>query len=221
MTRTLGMLFFVLGGVVLLLGVLNLTAQWSDAGYITDNPRQFKIDLSSTDLRLAMGLQLIGEILVVGGLVAVGWFLYASELEQTTYLIASGVVLVGMIAVRVTPVLPLSVARYSINAALFGTRVRLELQQPEADQTSQWLTMPLNDFQRVVVWDPHRPAGRNLAILDFQGDAALRDAYLGSQPPVVVIGSAQGTRTIAQKSTSHMVPRIKVIRLEHPTTGGT
>ena len=217
------MVFFVSAAVVLMLGIHNYTTQFSSAGDIADDYHTYHVEASSTDLRLGMGLQLIGQLLLVGGLAVVGWSLYGSETEQYGYLIVSGLLLIGMTVIRVTPVLPLSVARHSTAALLYGTRVRV---QAVADQTPLWLTMPLSDFYRVAVAAPGSPEGLPNVLLDFGGDVALRDAYLRSRAPVTLLGSAAGTRTVvkARGREIKMLPRVRVIQLEapaSPSTGGT
>ncbi len=210
MTRTLGMGFFLLAGIVLLLAITNFTGQFSAAGEVAEHDSEYGLSTTTTDLRLAMGIQFLVQILVTGLLAVVGWFLFSSETEQIGYLIAAGVLLTAMGVIRLTPVLPMSMARLSAGTAFYGTQVALEV---SADDTAYYVTLPQNASYRIGRVAPDQPEGKAHVLLDFRGDQSLLGTYLKSASPVTVIGSVSGTRTLARDREVFMVPRVKVYRV--------
>lgn len=210
MTKILGMVFFLLAAIVLMLSITNFTGQFSAAVEVAEHGDQHGVSTTTTDLRLAMAIQFGVQLLVTAVLAIVGWFLYSSETEQIGYLIASAVLLIAVVVIRVTPVLPMSAARLSAGTAFYGTQVTLRVSD---DDTAYYVTLPQNESYRVARVAPDQPEGKAQVILDFHGDQGLLSTYMRSASPVTVIGSVAGTRTIARAKEVFMVPRVKVYRV--------
>lgn len=209
MTKTAGVLFFALAAIALALAISNYTGQFVSAAEIAQKYKDTGI--TTTDLRFAMGVSFVVEILVAAGLALVGWFLFGSETEQYAYLIATGVLLLASIVIRVAPVLPISAARVSPTLAFFGSQVRLSI---IADDTVSYVTLPPSPQYRVG--RVKAPSEKQAAVLlDFRGNQSLMQTYLQSTAPATVVGSVSGTRTLWQPQSKaiFMVPRVKVYKV--------
>ena len=213
MTKSLGVVLFLLGALVLGLAINNFVAQFASADYVAAHAQDLGLTTSTTNLRFGMGGQLLVQILVAALLAVVGWFLYGSETEQYGYAIVFGVLLIASVVIRYSPVLPLALGRLSPGTAFFAAQVAITL-PPGADVTPAYVTLPPNQASyRVVVADATRPEGKGAVLLDFHGDQNLMTSYARARWPVQVVGSLAGTRTIARENSQWLIPRVKVYRV--------
>jgi len=210
MTKFLGILIFLTAAVVLIIAITNFTPQFSAAGTVADQQQQYGLSTTTTDLRYAMGIEFIVQLIVTGLLAVLGWFLYGSETEQYGYMVVLGVLLLAMVIVRVTPVLPYSMAKLSPGTAFYGVRLKLPA---SSDATSYYVTLPQSKTFRVAVVDSAAEEGKGLVMLDFGPDQTLLNTYLQSRPPVAVLGSVAGTATIARERLVFMIPKVKVLKI--------
>ncbi len=209
-TKTAGIVFFIAAALVLAIAISNFAGQFSAAGDIAG-----KGDLktvTTTDLRWAMGVQFLIDMLVVGALVIVGWFLFGSETEQWAYVIATAVLLMGGLTIRLTPLVPMTAARVSPTVFFYGTQVELELTD---DDTEFYTILPPSDRFRVGRLGQGAGEKQTEVLLDFRGDTELTQAYWKGPWPVTVIGSVSGTRTLIrpQERITFLVPRVRVFKV--------
>ncbi len=212
MTKTAGVLYIVIAAVVLALSIGNFAGQFAAAGDVVN---QFKEqDLSTTDLRWSMGIQFLVDIVVVAALAIVGWFLFGSETEQYGYVIATGLLLIGGVTIRLTPLVPITAARLSPTVFFYGTQVRVTF---TADDTRAYVTLPESDQYLVGRLGEGLPEKQAAVLLDFHGDNQLKQAYWFGAWPATVIGSVSGTRTLVNRMQARnifLVPRVKVYKVE-------
>jgi len=171
-------------------------------------------DLSTTDLRWSMGVQFLVDIIVVGAIAIVGWFLFGSEVEQYAYVIATGLLLIGGLTIRLTPLVPITTARLSPTVFFYGTQVKVTL---TADDTRAYVTLPESDQFRVGRMAQGLPAKQATVLLDFRGDEELKQAYWYGKWPATIIGSVSGTRTLVPYTRARdcfLAPRVKVYKVE-------
>jgi hypothetical protein len=207
MTKITGVLFILLAVALLVITISNFTVQFAAAGPVAEKQGDYGLTTTTTDLRLAMGIELLVQILVVGVLALIGWFLYASETEQYAYVIVVGVIFLVMVLVRVTPLLSWSTIRISPGTLFYGCQSRLAL---VSDATQWYATMPTSDQFRVGTVNASAPQGKGVILLDFHNDQELLTKYTQSPKPVEVVVSISGTGTIAWKRDVFMIPKAKV-----------
>jgi hypothetical protein len=212
MTKTAGVLYFIVAAVVLAVIIGNFAGQFAAAGDVVS---QFKEqDLSTTDLRWSMGVQFLVDLVVVAAIAIVGWFLFGSETEQYAYVIATGLLLIGALTIRLTPLVPITAARLSPTVFFYGTQVRVTF---TADDTRAYVTLPQSDQFLVGRMGENLPEKQAHVLLDFHGSSELKQAYWYGQWPATIIGSVSGTRTLVNRTQARncfLVPRVKVYKVE-------
>jgi hypothetical protein len=212
MTKTAGVLFIVVAAIVLFTAIANFSGQCAAAATVAD---QFKSqDLTTTDLRWSMGVQFLVDIIVVAVIAIVGWFLFGSETEQLAYVAIIGLLVLGGATIRLTPLVPITMARISPTVFFMGTQVKVTLTN---DDTTAYVTLPEGDPQTLRVGRIEGPNEKQTEVLlDFRGDTTLFNAYWKGPWPVTIIGSMAGTRTLCNRTSVRdifMVPRVKVFRV--------
>ena len=210
MTKTAGILYFIAAALVLAIAITNFAGQFSAAGDIAGKD-DFKT-VTTTDLRWSMGVQFLVDMLVVAAIAIVGWFLFGSETEQYAYVIATGVLLLGGLVIRFTPLVPITAARLSPTVFFYSTQVKLELVN---DDTALYTTLPKSDQFRVGRLGQGAGEKQTEVLLDFHGNAALAQAYWNGPWPVTVIGSVSGTRTLVRplERIIFLTPRVRVFKV--------
>ncbi|HEY3398081.1 MAG TPA: hypothetical protein VGM19_10545 [Armatimonadota bacterium] len=208
MTKTAGMIFFIMAALVLGLAIANYTGQFTAAAGVAEQYRD--TGLNTTDLRFAMGESFVIQLVIVGILGILGWFLFGSETEQVMYLVITGLIVVGSVVVRLTPLLPLNMARLSPVSAFYGAQVEFQM---SADDTMFYLTLPRDTNYRVARLGKDLPEKDGHVLLDFHKDQALASAYARSKVPVTVVGTVTGTRTLVREREIFLVPRVKVYQV--------
>lgn len=207
MTKIAGVLFILLAAALLIIAITNFTPQFAAASGIAAQQTQYGLTTTTTDLRFAMGIQLVVQIFVVGFLALLGWFLYGSETEQYGYVIAVGVLALFMALIRLTPVMSWGAVKLSPGTLFYGTQAKLSITQ---DASRWYVTMPTSDQYRIGTVDDKAPEGKGVILLDFHKDQQLLNTYTQSPKPVDVIVSISGTGTIARSKEVFMIPKAKV-----------
>ena len=210
MTKTAGILYILLAAVVLAISIGNFAGQFGAAAEIAGSG--FDDSLSTTDLRWSMGVQFLVDLLVVAVIAIVGWFLHGSETEQYAYVIATGVLLIGSLTIRLMPLVPISAARLSPTIFFYGAQVQMTFTD---DDKSYYQTLPQGDRFRVGRLEGGLPEKQGEVLLDFRGDEALMEKYFSAPWPVKVRGSVSGTRTLvrAKERVIFLAPRVKVFKV--------
>ena len=208
MTKVLGILFFILAATVLAVGIGNFSPQFAAAAAIADHQQEYGLETNTTDLRMGVGIEMIVQVFVAGALVMIALFLYNSETDQPGYSVAVGILVAVAVVIRMTPVLPWSLAKISPGTAFYGAAVKI----PISDDATKWyVILPQNKDSRIAVADASAAEGKGVLLLDFAGDDTLRNHYDSAHTPATVIGSIIGTATIARgMHKSFLIPRMKV-----------
>ena len=208
MNKVLGIVFFILAGLVLALGIANMAPQFSAAQTVADHQSDYKLETNTTDLRIRPGVEFTIQIFVAAALGMLGFYLYNSETEQTGYAIVVGVLVLGTILIRVTPILPWSVVKLSPGTAFYGTVGKLPL---TGDATSWYTVLPMDKNFRIGVADANAVGeGKGVAAFLFP-DEIMAHSYDATAGKTVILGSISGTATIARGShLAFLIPKIKV-----------
>jgi hypothetical protein len=214
MTKMTGILWMLFGAVVLMIAITNYSPQSTAAGGVADHQASTGLTTNTTDLRMAMGAELLIQVLVAAVLGIVGWFLYGSETDQWGYVIATGVLIVIMGAIRMTPLVPFATARKSPGTLFYGTVLKIAVVQ---DQTSYYVTLPdtnaTNNY-RVAAVDTAAPEGQGVILLDFHGDTDLFKAYMSASAPATMLVTISGTATIVRGAhINFLIPKAKVTKV--------
>ncbi len=207
-SRMLGFVILLIAAGYLLVALLDIGPEYASVAQIVDNQEQLGLETSTTNLRFRIGLELLVDILCIGLLALVGWWLTTVETQQFTYLYVGGAIILASIVLRVTPLLPLEVARYSPGAFFFGVKVA---GAATSDETANWVIIPPRETLRVAtIAPPGKTQGGTAAILDFGIRKDLQQEYLSSYPPVPIQGMVSGTHNIASGNKLFALPRVKV-----------
>jgi len=220
MTKAVGVLVILCALVYLTVTLADFVPKYGTVGQIVDNQNRLGITTTTTNLRFHMGLPIVVDIIVLVLFGLVAWGLIGSETQQYAYAIVLGLLVVGSVIIRLTPIVPYSAARLSPGGAFFRSQTVVSV---AADTTSVWVIIPPGQPYRAD--QPHRVAvtesytdtsltGDKELVLDFADDQSLLKQYWSSRPPVTLLGSMNGTRVLAVGKDLYTVPCVKVIQIQ-------
>ena len=219
MTRVIGALIILCAIVYLAVTLVDFFPKYGAVEDIVKHQDELGLKTTTTNLRFHMSLGMVVDIIVLGLLAVVAWWLIGSEVQQYAYAIVLGLLVVGSVTIRVTPVVPFPTARVSPAGAFFGTRVIVSV---AADTTDGWVIIPKREQQRVVVTEVYSDTsmiGDKELVLDFSGNQSALRQYWSSQAPVSILGAVRGTRVLAVGKDLYTVPCVKVIEIQQAGSG--
>lgn len=159
-----------------------------------------------TNLRFHVGARIVVNLLVIGALAIAGWWLTTSEVQQVIWIILVGLFLVFSVIVRASPVLPLSVLKFSPGGAFYGAQVQVPIYN---DITGQKVIITQKKTMRIAqTLTPDGQPG-DLVVLEFPRDSVARQ-YAGSTLPLTVTGNVRWTAGVAKGTEVQSVPLIVV-----------
>ncbi len=214
MTRLVGVVVILCAVVYLTVTLADLMPKYGAVDEIVHNQDKLGLKTSTTNLRFHIGLRIVVDIIGLALLGLVAWWLIGSETQQYGYAIVLGLLLVASVIIRLTPVVPYNIARLSPTALFFRSQTVVSV---AADTTSGWVIIPSRQGQRVAVTEIYTDTsltGNKELALDFTNNQSALDQYLGSHPPVTLLGAMNGTSVLAMGKYLYTVPCVKVIQVQ-------
>lgn len=225
LTRFTGMLLIALAATLVVLSIVDTVPEVSNAaaelrmGGPGSSPQPI-----ATSVKYKIGSEVVFDVLVLAVLLLFGWFLYTSEVQQTWAVVIMGLLIIGSIVIRATPLLSMDIARYSPGFAFWGAYVVDDFYPPAV--VRQVRTFPQNRSYRfgftTKISDKAVHRGESV-VLDFGGDANLAARWDGSRGGAKLTGKLAGTRTILDYDNEkevYSVPHLMVIKVEPLGAGG-
>jgi hypothetical protein len=206
-TKLAGYILIAIAAVFLIIGIVNFGPKYAAAGAIGAKAESYGLQTNPTNLRFKMGFEFFVIVLVVAVIALAGWWLTTSEVRQMIWIIGIGIFVLISIIIRATPILPLTVAKWSAGSAFFGAQVQVVISE---DVANQYVPISKKDSLRTAVaMDATGKIKFGNVVLDLTPGA--KTEYQGCSLPLTVKGSVMGTACIAQKSELWTVPLIKVV----------
>ena len=213
MNKTLGFLILALALLYLLVSVTDFLPKYTEVPKLVKDQKKLGLTTSTTNLRFHIAMEMVVDVIVVGLLAVLGWWLTTTETQQYAYWAIFVVVVIGLIVLWSTPLLPFKVARISPQGAFYYAQVEVEL---AADTTGQgWVIIPAKQRQRVAVteiYQDERSIGKKEVVLEFPDNSTL-DQYARAGAPVTILGRMKGTRNLAFGKFIYTVPGIQVLEV--------
>ena len=213
MNRLLGFLIIVVAVVYLIVSVADFFPKYTAVPELVANQDRLGLVTSTTNLRFHIGQEMVVDVIIVGLLGVLGWWLTTTETQQYAYWAIFIVVVIGLIVLWNVPLVPFKVARLSPQGAFYYAQVEVEL---AGDTTGQgWVIIPTKQNQRVAVteiYQDERSVGKKEVVLEFADNATLNQ-YLSAAWPVTVFGRMKGTRNLAYGKFIYTVPGVQVLEV--------
>lgn len=174
-----------------------------------------------SSVKFSIGVEVVPDVVFIAIFAIFGWFLWSSEIQQTWAVAITAVLLIGSIVVRVTPVLPMDVARHSPGLAFWGALVIDDYYpaplKPETEARNV-ITYPANQYYYMVVTEQNlsgsEPHPSKSVVLNFNKATTAANQFWGrGQAGAQIIGRLAGTRSILDydhKRDVYSVPHLMV-----------
>jgi len=213
MSRTLGFLIMALAILYLIVSLADFLPKYTAVPDLVDNQKRLGLSTTTTNLRFHIAMEMVVDVIVVGMLGVLGWWLTTTETVQYAYWAIFILVVIGLIVLWNVPLVPFKVARISPQGAFYYAQVEVEL---AADTTDQgWVIIPTKQNQRVAVTETYQSPqfiGKKEVVLEFTTKSALT-AYIGASAPITILGRMKGTRNLAYDKFIYTVPGIQVLEV--------
>jgi len=213
------MLFLICAVLAIVLSIMDTAPEFNSArAELGDEP-------IGSSVRFKIGSEIVFDVFVVAGLALFGWFLWSSEIQQTWAVVITFVLLAGSIVIRVTPVLPMSVARHSPGMAFWGALV-IDDYYPSplkvTNQARKITTYPANEYYLLGVTEPKLSGseahpGESVAMDFNKAQASYAQFWAAGWQGAQITGTLAGTRTILDydfKRVVYSVPHLMVRKVE-------
>ncbi len=203
LTRLAGYLLLLFAAIHLVISLIDFAPEYAAAGNIGANAEKYGLQTSETNLRFKLGLEFTVDVLIVGVLAIAGWWLTTTEVIQIVWIIIIGIYVILSIIVRASPVLPLSIAKYSPGGAFYGAQIQVPIGADvtfayQGDQAMRQYVV-ITKKQDVRVAQALTPQGQqsDLVVLDLSDKVAAQQ-YMSSTVPLTVTGTVAGTGSYAK-----------------------
>jgi len=219
LTRFSGMLFLICAVLAIVLSIMDTAPEFNSARVeLGDEP-------IGSSVRFKIGSEIVFDVFVVAGLALFGWFLWSSEIQQTWAIVITFLLLTGSIVIRVTPVLPMSVARHSPGMAFWGALV-IDDYYPSplkvTNQARKITAYPANEYYLLAVTEPKLSGNEahpgEAVALDFnKAQPAHAQFWAAGWQGAQITGTLAGTRTILDydfERVVYSVPHLMVQKVE-------
>jgi hypothetical protein len=215
LTRFCGILFLALALTTVILSVVDTAPEFAAVGEVLgDEP-------ISSSVKFDIGFQIVFDVFAVAAFALIGWFLWTSEIQQTWAVVITALLLIGSIVIRVEPLLPMNVGRYSPGLVFWGAYVVDDFYPappPAQSGVRNVTTFPVNDYYRLAVTEPNLSGDEKheskAAALNFsEAEQALGSFHASGVQGAQITGKLAGTRTILDydfERDTYSVPHLMV-----------
>ncbi len=200
LTRTCGAIFITLAVITLILAIIDTAPEAIAAA---DQLREGNNPLPvATSAKYRIGSEVLTDLLALVTFALFGWFLWTSEIQQTWAVVITFLLVTGSVVVRVTPVLPMNIARLSPGMAFWGALV-IDDYYPSpvvpGKRTRRVETFPNNRYSALAVTEQNLSGSEihpgQSVVLNFTDNQQAARTFF-SQRGGQIIGKLAGTRTI-------------------------
>jgi len=230
LTKLCGLILLITAGVVLILGLVDMVPEMSAATHTLVRGGAGSAPLpEATSVKYKIGAEILFDIIGAAIFALFGWFLFTSEIQQTWAVVIVGVLALGSIIIRATPVMPLSVGKLCGGSVFWGAKVYTDMYWPPlkpGTERRDVSTFPQSQNLRMGVTKPRlggdKPHGAETVVLDFAKAPSLINQFYGRPGGSKVIGTLAGTRTILDRDFEKMVysvPHLMVEKVEPLSAG--
>jgi len=225
LTKFSGMILIALAVALIVLAVVDTAPEASDAAKVLRTGGEGSSPLPiATSVKYKIGGEVVFDVIVLVILGLFGWFLYTSEVQQTWAVVLIGVLAIGSIVVRATPVLNMDITRYSPGFAFWGAYVTDDFYAPPHPRQVQ--TFPMTQYYRFAllsqVSDRSARPGQSV-VLNFGKAPSLMGQWDASRGEAKLVGKLAGTRTILDHDNEkdvYSVPHLVVTEVKSTGAGG-
>jgi len=225
LTRCCGLIFIALAGIALILSIMDTVPEALAASETLrqgDNPLPI-----ATSVKYKIGSEVLTDVLAIAVFAFMGWFLWASEIQQTWAVVLTFLLLVGSIAIRVEPLVPLDVARISPGLVFWGAKIEENLYPSPLKPGSKIRrvsTFPVKQTNALAVTKPNlsgtSPHPSLSVVLDFEPARATAAQF--GPAGARITGKLAGTRTVLDwdhEKVVYAVPHLPVTQVQPAGTG--
>ena len=219
LTKVCGILFFAAAAATGIMSFVDTAPDIAAANEALGNQP------IASSVKFTTGSQVVVDVVFIVIFALFGWFLWTSEIQQTWAVVITALLLAGTIAIRVEPLLPISVGRHSSGLAFWGAYVIDDFYPSplkEGAERRNAITFPSDRHYYLVVTEPNLPGNRQhpdrTVVLNFN-NAPQEQAkfYAHGQRGAQVTGRLAGTRTILDydhERDTYAVPHMMVERVD-------
>ncbi|HCA48499.1 MAG TPA: hypothetical protein DEP45_14440 [Armatimonadetes bacterium] len=215
LTRFCGLLFILLAVGMIAMSIMDTVPDFRAA------TEKFGDQPINSSIKFKIGLEVVPDVFVVAGLALFGWFLWTSEIQQTWAVVVTALLIAGSITIRVTPLLPMDIARYSPGFAFWGALV-IDDYYPTPIQPRNAMTFPMNEYYLLAVTQKNlsreAPGNESMAAVDFNNaQSAYPQFWAAGWQGVQITGKVVGTRTVLDYDFDRVVysvPRLLVQKVD-------
>ena len=205
-TKLAGWLLLLIALIGFIITFADFGPDYAAAGEIGDKAEQYGLQTTATNLRFQIGFSIVLNILICGVLAIAGWWLTTSEVQQIIWIVLIGLFAAFSVVVRVSPVMPLHLQKFSPAGVFYGAQVEAGIR---ADVSNQYVVITRKKTVRTAQSATPEGQAGPLVVLDFSKQAAARQ-YAGSTLPLTVTGRVKGKSSIAKGNELEILPVIVV-----------
>ena len=231
LTKVSGILLLITAAVVLILGVVDMAPEMSAATRTLVRGGAGSAPLpEATSVKYRIGGELVFDIIGAAIFALFGWFLFTSEIQQAWAVVIVGLLALGSIIIRATPLLPLDVGKVCGGSVFWGAKVYADMYRAPlkpGTERRNVRTFPQSQNLRMGVTKPRlsgdEPHAAETVVLDFAKEPNLINQFYGHASGAKIVGSLAGTRTIFDgdfEKIVYSVPHLMVEKVEPLSAGG-
>ena len=215
LTRFSGLLFMLVAVGAIVMAIMDTVPEFSAA------TEEFGEQPINSSIKFKIGSEIIFDVYVVAAKDLFGWFLWTSEIQQTWAVVLTALLVAASITIRVTPLVPMNIARHSPGFAFWGALV-IDDYYPTPIQPRNAMTFPMNEYYLFAVTEKNlsreETNKESMVAADFsKAQAAYPQFWAAGWQGVQITGTVAGTRTVLDydfERVVYSVPHLLVQKVE-------
>ena len=215
LTRFSGLLFMLVAVGAIVMAIMDTVPEFSAA------TEEFGEQPINSSIKFKIGSEIIFDVFVVAAMALFGWFLWTSEIQQTWAVVLTALLVAASITIRVTPLLPMEIARHSPGFAFWGALV-IDDYYPTPIQPRNAMTFPMNEYYLFAVTEKNlsreETSKESMVAANFsKAQAAYPQFWAAGWQGVQITGTVAGTRTVLDydfERVVYSVPHLLVQKVE-------
>ncbi len=215
LTRFSGLLFMLVAVGAIVMAIMDTVPEFSAA------TEEFGEQPINSSIKFKIGSEIIFDVFVVAAMALFGWFLWTSEIQQTWAVVLTALLVAASITIRVTPLVPMNIARHSPGFAFWGALV-IDDYYPTPIQPRNAMTFPMTEYYLFAVTEKNlsreETNKESMVAADFsKAQAAYPQFWAAGWQGVQITGTVAGTRTVLDydfERVVYSVPHLLVQKVE-------
>jgi hypothetical protein len=215
LTRFSGLLFMLVAVGAIVMAIMDTVPEFSAA------TEEFGEQPINSSIKFKIGSEIVFDVFVVAAMALFGWFLWTSEIQQTWAVVLTALLVAASITIRVTPLLPMEIARHSPGFAFWGALV-IDDYYPTPIQPRNAMTFPMNEYYLFAVTEKNlsreETSKESMVAANFsKAQAAYPQFWAAGWQGVQITGTVAGTRTVLDydfERVVYSVPHLIVQKVE-------